>query len=156
MEEIDLSLIHSNLNKQISIDKLYTIPEEYYKNTDVKKINPVKVVGVITRKTDDIDYIDLDVSGSMLLQDSISLKDEIYPFSFKIEGDLNDFVTNLQNSLDILKLLWENIVLEIPLKFTKVKDFSKFHGDGWRLVSEDDITTSNNPFKELLENEEEE
>ena len=74
----------------------------------------MKVVGKITRQTDDIDYVDLDVSGVMILQDSISLEDIEYPFSLKIEGDLKEFITNLENSLDIIELLWENIVLEIP------------------------------------------
>ncbi len=116
----------------------------------------MKVVGEITRQTDDIDYVDLDVSGVMILQDSISLEDIEYPFSLKIEGDLKEFITNLENSLDIIELLWENIVLEIPLKYTKVEDLSKFHGDGWKLVSEEEATTSHNPFNELLKNIEEE
>ena len=76
--------------------------------------------------------------------------------SLKIEGDLKEFITNLENSLDIIELLWENIVLEIPLKYTKVEDLSKFHGDGWKLVSEEEATTSHNPFNELLKNIEEE
>ena len=153
---IDLNLLHSNTVSEIVIDDLYTIPYEYYKDTDVKGLDNIKAKGKIVRQTDDVDYIDLDVSGTMVLQDSISLENENYPFSIKIEGDLKEFTTNLDNSLDILEFLWENIVLEIPLKFTKVKDLSKFHGDGWKLVSEEEAAASNNPFKELLKNEEEE
>ena len=153
---IDLNLLHSNTVSEIVIDDSYTIPYEYYKDTDVKGLDNIKAKGKIVRQTDDVDYIDLDVSGTMVLQDSISLENENYPFSIKIEGDLKEFTTNLDNSLDILEFLWENIVLEIPLKFTKVKDLSKFHGDGWKLVSEEEAATGNNPFKELLKNEEEE
>lgn len=156
MELIDLTLLHSNSIDKIEINETVNIGEEYYSKTDVRKLDAVKVVGSITRQTDDIDYVDLAVSGTMTLQDSISLDDVLYPFSLKIEGDLKEFVTNLENTLDIIQLLWENIVLEIPLKFTKVEDLSKFHGDGWKLVSEDDVTISHNPFSELLKNEEEE
>ena len=53
-------------------------------------------------------------------------------------------------------ILWENIVLEVPLQFTKVIDFSKFQGDGWKLVSENEPTTNNNPFSELLDKMKEE
>ena len=53
-------------------------------------------------------------------------------------------------------ILWENIVLEVPLQFTKVTDFSKFQGDGWKLVSENEPTTNNNPFSELLDKMKEE
>ena len=47
--------------------------------------------------------------------------------------------------------MWENIVLEVPLKFTEVKDFSEFHGDGWKLIDEDEVQKNHNPFGELLE-----
>lgn len=156
MDKIDLTLLHTNSIDKIVIDEIVNIPQDYYKETDVKKLDNVKVVGEITRQTDDIDYVDLDVSGVIILQDSISLEDIEYPFSLKIEGDLKEFITNLENSLDIIELLWENIVLEIPLKYTKVEDLSKFHGDGWKLVSEEEAITSHNPFNELLKNIEEE
>ena len=156
MKEIDLTLLHTNSIDKIEFNDDYSIPSEYYSDSDVLKLDPVHVEGFIRRKTDDIDYIDLDVNGIMYLEDSISLEEEKYPFSLKIEGNLEDFATNLENTLDIYQLLWENIVLEIPLKFTKVEDLSKFQGDGWKLVSEDEIKSSNNPFQELLKNKEEE
>ena len=52
--------------------------------------------------------------------------------------------------LDIFSFLWENIVLEVPLRFTKVKDLSKFHGDGWKLISEEERNQTSNPFNDLL------
>ena len=86
MDKIDLTLLHTNSIDKIVIDEIVNIPQDYYKETDVKKLDNVKVVGEITRQTDDIDYVDLDVSGVMILQDSISLEDIEYPFSLKIEG----------------------------------------------------------------------
>ena len=103
MDKIDLTLLHTNSIDKIVIDEIVNIPQDYYKETDVKKLDNVKVVGEITRQTDDIDYVDLDVSGVMILQDSISLEDIEYPFSLKIEGDLKEFITNLENSLDIIQ-----------------------------------------------------
>ena len=156
MNEIDLTLLHTNSIDKIELNNNYDIPSEYYKDSDVLKLDSVHVEGTIRRKTYDTYYIDLDINGIMYLEDSISLEEEKYPFSLKIEGNLDDFTTNLENTLDIYQLLWENIVLEIPLKFTKVEDLSKFQGDGWKLVSEDEIKSSNNPFQELLKNKEEE
>ena len=63
---------------------------------------------------------------------------------------MKEILGNCPNTLAILELLWENIVLEVPIRFTKVEDFSKFHGDGWKLVSEDDNSHENNPFSEIL------
>ena len=34
--------------------------------------------------------------------------------------------------------------------FTKVTDLSEFHGDGWRLVSDEARKVEENPFSELL------
>lgn len=153
---IDLNLLHSNATSEIKLDGVYSIPSEYYKDTDVKKIDNVSVKGTISRETDDIDFVDCDINGVMILQDAVSLEDVDYPFSIHLEGNLEDFTTNFENTLDISEFLWENIVLEIPLRFTKVEDLSKFHGDGWKLVSEEDIISSNNPFKEYLKNNDEE
>jgi len=74
------------------------------------------------------------------------------------EDILDDFYKKSENKLDIFQLLWENIELEVPLRFTKVEDLSKFQGNGWKLISEEDVpNTSNNPFKNLSieENDEE-
>lgn len=147
---IDLSLLHSNTVEEIQIDEILDFPSKYYENTDIKKLDNIHVSGTIKRITDTEDEITLDVSGSMTLLDSISLEEVEYPFSTKIEGNLSEFSQKFENTLDIMELLWENIVLEIPLKFTKVMDLSKFHGDGWSLVSEEKATKNNNPFSELL------
>lgn len=151
MEQIDLSLLHSNAISEIEINQDFSFEEEIYQNTDIQKLSLIHVKGVIRRETDEDDFIDLDVAGEMVLLDAISNEEVNYPFSFKIEGSLTEILGNCPNSLDILEVLWENIVLEIPLKFTKVEDLSKFHGDGWRLVSEEDSAHERNPFSELLE-----
>ena len=94
MNEIDLTLLHTNSIDKIELDGKYEIPSEYYKDSDVLKIDPVSVNGSIIRETDDIDYIDVNVDGIMYLQDSISLEEEKYPFSLKIEGNLADFAAD--------------------------------------------------------------
>ena len=150
MKDIDLSILHSNTVDSINIDDDFLIPEEYYKDSDVRGFKKIHAKGYIKRETDDSDIVNLDVNGVMILQDSISLNDVDYPFSFKIEGNLEEFLGNLPNTLDIFEFLWENIVLEVPLKYTEEEDLSKFHGDGWSLRSEDDIVVKDNPFTEIL------
>ena len=84
------------------------------------------------------------------MEDSISLEEIEVP----INTDFSDFLEEIwkkdENKLDIFEFLWENIVLEVPLRFTKVKDLSKFHGDGWRLISEEERNQTSNPFNELI------
>lgn len=146
---IDLSLLHSNTVETISIDEDIVFDEEIYKKTDIQGFNFIHIKGFIKRSTEDDDLINLDVVGEMVLLDSISSEEVNYPFSFKIEGSLTEILGNCPNTIDILELLWENIVLEVPLKFTTVEDFSEFQGDGWKLVSEYDAH-KDNPFNEIL------
>ena len=86
------------------------------------------------------------------IADDISLEEVLYPFSIEYNDILDENLKNNQNTLDLFEFLWENIVLEVPLKFTKVTNLSEFHGDGWKLVSEEENSHEHNPFSELLEN----
>ena len=86
----------------------------------------------------------------MILSDKFTLDDIKYPFTCQIEEKIEKNEGNLTNTLDLSEVLWQNIVLEVPLGgFTEVKNLDEFKGDGWRLLSEDDLKKSNKPFDEL-------
>ncbi len=160
---IDLSLLHSQTVKEISIDGTYTIPKEYIKDPSVIKVENIFVTGRVymgssSDEYDELtDYIEAKITGNIVIEDSISLEALNYPISLEYDDILEESCKKDKNTLDIFQFLWENIVLEIPLQFTKVEDLSKFHGDGWRLISEDDLRKSdNNPFSELLKDYKEE
>ncbi len=146
---IDLNLLHSNSVEKIEIDSNYQIPSSYYENSSVSNLKDVYAKGYITRIDTYNDKIVLHVEGSMEIIDSISLKPVWYPFSFDISDDLKEIYTNSSNTLDIFELLWENIVLEVPLRYTLEKDYNKFKGDGWSLKSEDE-EKHDNPFNDIL------
>lgn len=152
--DIDLSLLHSNTKDEIDISNTYSIPKEYYENTDIIKLDNINVIGkmnrVLNEENELCDYVEMKIDGVMILPDSISLEEVEYPFSIEYNDFLSETSKKSENILDIFQLLWENIVLEIPLQFTKVQDLSKFHGDGWKLISEEDKVLDNNPFAELL------
>ena len=143
-------LIDINFNNDVEINDTYKIPKEYYENSDVVDIEDVKVEGKIYYDNDDNLSADLQISGEMTLLDDISLEEVKYPFSCKYDEIVEKNLINSENMLDLFELLWENIVLEVPLKFTKVTNLSEFHGNGWKLISEEDVKTSNNPFSDLL------
>ena len=87
----------------------------------------------------------------MKLNDSVSLEPVLYPFSFKISENVSEKLENDQFTLDIIAILWENIVLEIPIRYSEVTDYKNLTGDGWKVISEDEqVNNTNNPFKELL------
>lgn len=151
---IDLSLLNSNTVSEIDISNTYSIPKEYFENMDIISIDNVKVNGKITRVVNEDEelclYAKATIDGIMVIPDSISLEEVEYPFHIEYDDYLDENCKNNENTLDIFAFLWENIVLEVPLQFTKVSDLSKYHGDGWKLISEDDRNLENNPFGDLL------
>ena len=147
--EIDLSYLHSNTVAEIDMSGDYELPKTYYENTDIIKIEPIKVEGNITYDGEE-DKIKAKITGTFILPDSISLEEIEYPFEIEYDDKIEENCKKGENSLDIFQFLWENIVLEVPLQFTRVNDLSKFHGDGWKLISEDELKEQNNPFRDLL------
>ena len=133
--------INLNLLPKV-FDEDIIIPDDYYKGTSIKDLSKVKVVGSIKYNVIDEVVIDLDVSGEMLLIDAITNEPIKYPFSIKIlenlaEIDENDakYLEKSKNILDIIEFLWENIVLEVPIRVTNTTGVH-LKGQGWELNSE--------------------
>lgn len=143
-------LLDGSINS-IDIDEEFTIPKEIYANTEIIDLEEVKVKGNLTYPSDDNLFLDIECSGAMKLNDSVSLEPVLYPFSFKISENVSELLENDQFTLDIINILWENIVLEIPIRYSEVTNYDEYKGDGWRVISEDDVKdNTNNPFKDLL------
>ena len=157
---IDLNSLHQSQVDRIDITGTYEIPSTYYESSEIKGLSPLTVEGFITRReNDDLeleDYIECTITGEMIIEDSISLEEVPYPFSIEYDDFLLENNEKNENILDIFAFLWENTVLEVPLQFTKVRDLSKFQGDGWKVIHEEDLQKENNPFNDLLKDFEEE
>ena len=145
---IDISLMLDKDISRLDLDSEVIIPKEMYKDTEILDLKDVKFKGYLEKIDNEYSLIG-NVSGIMVLSDSISLEEINYEFTGEIDEKLVDFEENLLNILDITEILWQNIVLEVPLKLTNVENFDEYHGDGWKLVSEDSMESTNNPFKEL-------
>lgn len=152
---MDLSSLHSMVVPNISIHDKFSFDEELYHHPDILKLSEVLVDGDIVVKDFKDAFVGV-IKGSMVLADSISLEEVSYPFEIDFDDYLPENYIKNENTLDIFGFLWENIVLEVPLRFTKVQDLSKYHGDGWRIIREDERRNENNPFLKLLNDYEEE
>ena len=150
-------LLQGKIDK-LEIDKDFFFNKDWYKNTDIIELKNVHFTGDLKIYLDDSFFLEGEYSGDMILKDSISLEDVIYHFSNNLEEEVTEKVKNVENTLDILSVLWENIVLEVPIRFSEVKDYSNYQGDGWHLVSEEEYEKEegNFPFRNLLEGKEKE
>ena len=132
-----------NLNLlPISIDEQVEIPKDFYENTSIKDLSSINVSGIIKYNLSEEIEIILDVDGEMVLSDAITNEPIKYPFSIKIDeildkNDVNNekYYEKSQNTLDKLEFLWENIVLEVPIRLTSSAG-AKLKGEGWELNSE--------------------
>jgi len=162
---IDITRLLSNVEKIITVEKEIIYEQQYLENTDIISISPIKVSGSIFKN--DIGDLDLNinVSGELVLPCSVTLEPVKYPFSFEIneiidEKDENNLRKD-ENTLELKEFLWQNIVVEIPLRVVSDHAYDKeYKGNGWRLVTEEEKKETGNKslevLKQLLEKEEEE
>ena len=136
--KIDLNYL--NRFGKLEIDSDFVIDESYYKNTDIRKLENLHVSGEISVDYEDDINFNLNISGRMILPCAVSLVDVPYDFDTNIEeniGKFEEIYKKNKNTLEISEILWENIVLEIPIRVVS-KDIepSNTSGDGWELISE--------------------
>lgn len=139
-------------NKKIIIDNDVVISEKLLSSSTIRRLENVHFSGTLSRLIDDTYELSGVLKGTMILPDDITLEDYEYNFTSEIEEKLEETRINYQKTLDITEDLWQNILVEIPLKAVNEKNRNlKLEGDGWRLISEDDINTENNPLSSLKE-----
>lgn len=142
---LDLTKLQNIKENELIFNEVITLDNELYKDTDIRELSPLDVSINIQRITDSAYNMDLYIKGEMTLPCSVTLKDVKYPFEVKTEVkvsniDENDeeYVKIIQNNIDIIPIIWQNIVLEIPLRVVSedISD-SPVSGDGWKLIRED-------------------
>ena len=152
---IDISLLLSNVLEEIKINEELIFDNTYLENTNIISISPVKISGAVSKDNLENLVLNLNVKGEMILPCSISLEPVNYPFSIDLseiidEKDENNLKKDI-NTLELKPYLWENIVVEIPLRIVSDNAYEKeYKGDGWQLINnEKKKESNNNPFDVL-------
>ena len=140
---IDLQVL--NYKDKINIDEEIIIPRDYLENTDIKYLKEVNTVGKISLDNELNYLIQLDVTGKMVLEDAITLDLVDYPFTINIEETLENSI----KTLDLISFLWHYIILEVPLRFTN-SEIKKIETENYRVISEEEYSKENNPFKDFF------
>jgi len=113
-----------------------------YKNDEILGLRDIKVEGYIIDNGTSEYEINLHITGIANLKSAINLniveKELDIKYSDFIEN-LVEIYKNSANSLDILPIIWENILLEIPIRVTNPTDKYEYNeGDGWEIVGSED------------------
>ena len=129
---IDLRKLYSLAS--VDVDGVITFPEERLKSAGIIRLEDVSVHGKAIINYEDEIELDLDLSGKMYLPCAISLEEVEVPFATKIEEIIGENNINNNFYLDLSDILWENIVLEIPIKVVKEGvHLETSSGKGWSV-----------------------
>lgn len=130
--KIDLRKLYSLAS--VDVDGTITFPEEKLKSAGIIRLEDVSVHGKAIINYEDEIELDLDLSGKMYLPCAISLEEVEVPFATKIEEITGKNNINNNFYLDLSDILWENIVLEIPIKVVKEGvQLETSSGKGWSV-----------------------
>lgn len=141
----DLSKI-SYLNKKIVINDTITFGKDYLSNTEIRSLSDIKVNGYLEYVSDETILLNIEAKGEMILPCSVTLDDVILPFDISIGEIINlddkeneEYLKIIDNTIDIMPIIWQNIVVEIPMKIVSPNlSNAKLEGDGWKLLTEDE------------------
>ena len=133
--------------------------KDYYEPTGILGISPVNFHLSIFQDANQIDVYHITANGFFILKDARTLEPIHYPFEIDKEEKIEEesefcgrFLGNSQNTLDILDILWENIVLEIPISYTVSEKLEETKEIG---EESNEIDPRLAPLMELLEKEKE-
>lgn len=132
---LDLRKLYSL--KRIDINEDINFNNIDYQKMNITKINDMHATGYAKVNYEDNIELELDVNGSLVMPCAITLEDVIVPINVHISEEILENTLNNDFFLDLLDILWENIVLEIPIRV--VKEGAKLEsqkGVGWEIISE--------------------
>ena len=148
--EFDLNSL--NTKQKIIIDTKVTFPKEDLEKAGILDMDEVSVKGEITNNREE-NILNLTIKGKMILPCNLTLEPVDYPFTLEIEENLNEIIENSQKTIDILPIIWENILMEIPMRVISPKSKNmKTKGEGWELITDSKKQANNSlaKLKDLL------
>ena len=151
--EIDLNIL--NTKPKIVIDTKVNFPEDDLKKAGILSMDEVIVQGEIIQDLEEY-FIKLNIQGKMVLPCNLTLEPVDYPFALEVEENLNEIDENFKKNkktIDILPIIWENILMEIPMRVVSPKAKNmKTKGNGWELITDGEEKANNSlaKLKDLL------
>ena len=147
---MDIDLIKLNTTSRVDFEIEPDMSE--YLGEGILGTEGLKVKGYIKDNLTEEYEIHLEITGTIILESAINLQ----PVLKKIDIVYDDFIENLvekykksANKLDILPIIWENILMEIPMRVVSSDAKPIMEGNGWKLI--DDKEPINSPFEKLDE-----
>ena len=145
------------LNYKNSIDFNYDLVKDEDLDKRILDFKDMQAYGRVYLNSNQDAILECRVKGSLVLADAISLEEVLYPIDINIEENIDELGENYEsyeqkseNILDLKQILWQNIVLEVPISYTQTKSQS-LKGEGWEFFREDNKQDEIDPRLKKLE-----
>jgi len=121
-----LQQLNKFYDSDFSFEESFDFTEEIKNISDILGISEIKVKGRLKVLDFNAFSFDLKIVGTMILEDSRTLDPIDYDIklevneTFGIEDDGNDVIRLIEaNTVDLRPVVWENILLEKPIRIVK-------------------------------------
>lgn len=133
---MNVSLITLNTKNRVDFDENPDVST--LKDDRILSLEDIHVKGhIIDNGTDEYE-VSMKITGLMNLKSSINSSPVPYKLDIDYDEFISDFVElykNSSNTLDILPIIWENILLEIPIRAVNTSDeYEMKEGEGWEVL----------------------
>ena len=144
--KIDILNVLTRVEEKIEFHEKISYDEKQLQSVGILALKDAYVSGKIYLDSEDCIMIECLIRGIMILPCSITLEPVEYPFDIRVEDDLFALLEEItenskknQNTIDISPIIWENILMEIPMKVIseKAKNIS-LEGNGWKFTRDED------------------
>ena len=140
---IDLLRLKNNVDKIIEINENLEFQKDQLENTELLDLKDVKATGELKKDSMDDITLYLNVTGTMYLPCALTLESVEHKFEFIIDDKLENVLEEvkndkkIENTIDILPIIWENILMEIPMRVVSPNAKpEKLKGEGWQFITE--------------------
>ena len=100
-------------------------------------------------------YVDLNINGTMIVPDAYTNEEVPYPFETS-STEIFSFMKPLPDEevhevkkgiVDLTPIIFQNIIVEVPLRVVKDGSNARTSGDGWSIIqSKDEIFSQNEDY----------
>ena len=133
--KIDLRKLYAL--KQLNINADIDLSNCDYSKMNIKEIKSMNITGDARINYEDNIELELDIKGEIIMPCAITLEDVLVPINAHISEEILENTLGNDFFLDLFDILWENIVLEVPIRVTKPgAKLESQKGNGWEIVSE--------------------
>ena len=153
---IDVTRLNNGIENKIELKNEITLSEEILKTSSILSIKKLNITGTIEKDIEGY-YINAILEGTIVLPDSLTLNPTDYQISTEINGNIQELLEEIgkndkkvENTIDIFPIIWENILMEIPIRVENEESRNiELKGDGWKVITDEESSNLNPELQKL-------